>query len=236
MSMLKLSALPLAAFMGAAIWGAAAMVPFAPGPDEDWSYQDLVDTWAARPMCRFELDGANATEVAVSTDRIVEAFDVLGYVQGRRSAVRVDVLLDALLLQASEEGLGDCVVPAVRPPAHAGLKMVGLAEAPPCIAPILRSLIRVDQGLSGSPRTNGLQDSFQDQLSVNCRLDGPAYDFAREEVHDDGQVEPSLPGTDIGDVRHPCLVGLRHRELTLQQVGDQCMRLGNRDMTDAIAV
>lgn len=35
MSMLKLSALPLAAFMGAAIWGAAAMVPFAPGPDED---------------------------------------------------------------------------------------------------------------------------------------------------------------------------------------------------------
>mgnify|MGYP007075991305 CR=1 FL=1 len=47
-------------------------------------------------MCRFELDGTNATEVAVPTDRIVEAFDVLGYVQGSRLAVRVDALLDAL--------------------------------------------------------------------------------------------------------------------------------------------
>ena len=99
-------------------------------------------------MCRFELDGTNATEVAVPTDRIVEAFDVLGYVQGSRLAVRVDALLDALLLQASEERLGNCVIPAVRPPAHAWLKMVGLAEASPRVASILRSLIRVDQGLS----------------------------------------------------------------------------------------
>ncbi|PKH70139.1 hypothetical protein CXF96_08590 [Stenotrophomonas sp. Betaine-02u-21] len=49
MSMLKLSALPLAAFMGAAIWGAAAMVPFAPGPDEDmfWIPVSLALTSAA---------------------------------------------------------------------------------------------------------------------------------------------------------------------------------------------
>ena len=43
MSMLKLSALPLAAFMGAAIWGAAAMVPFAPGPDEDGFHPEITD-------------------------------------------------------------------------------------------------------------------------------------------------------------------------------------------------
>ena len=51
---------------------------------------------------------------------------------------------------------------------------------------------------------------------MNRRLDGPAYDLAREQVQDDGQIEPSLPGTDVGDVRHPRLVGLEHRELTLQ--------------------
>ncbi len=95
-----------------------------------------------------ELVRANATKVAVSTDWIVEAFDVVGYIQGSGLAVRVNALLDALLLQASEERLGNCVIPAVRPPAHAWLKMVGLAEASPRVASILRSLIRVDQGLS----------------------------------------------------------------------------------------
>ena len=45
MSMLKLSALPLAAFMGAAIWGAAAMVPFAPGPDEMGSTPKSRTVW-----------------------------------------------------------------------------------------------------------------------------------------------------------------------------------------------
>lgn len=62
---------------------------------------------------------------------------------------------------------------------------------------------------------------------MNRRLDGPAYDLAREEVHHDGQIEPSLPGTDVGDVRNPGLVGPRHRELTLQHVRDQCVRLCN---------
>lgn len=41
-------------------------------------------------MCRLELDGTNAIEMAVSTDRIVEVFDVLGHVRGAVWAVRVD--------------------------------------------------------------------------------------------------------------------------------------------------
>ena len=126
-------------------------------------------------MCRLELDGTDSTEMAVSTDRIVEAFDVLGYVQGSRLAVRVNALLDPLLLQASEKGFSDGIVPAVRPPAHTGLKMVGLAEAPPCIAPALCFLIRMNQVVAGSSRTNSLQYSFQNQLSMNRRLDGVAY-------------------------------------------------------------
>lgn len=141
-------------------------------------------------MYHLELDGTDATEMAVSTDRIVEAFDVLGHVQGSRLAVRVDALLNPLLLQTSEEGFSDGIVPAVRPPAHTGLKMVGLAEAPPCIAPILCSLIRMNQGLAGSSRTNSLQYRFQNQLSMNRRLDGPAHDLTGEQIHDDGQVEP----------------------------------------------
>lgn len=57
----SLSSLPLEALIG-------------PG-----SYQDLVDAWATRQIRHFELDGVNATEVAVSNDCIAEAFDELGY-------------------------------------------------------------------------------------------------------------------------------------------------------------
>lgn len=88
-------------------------------------------------MCRLELDWTDATEMTVSTDRIVEAFDVFGHLHGSRLAVRADALLDPLLLQASEEGFSDGTVPAVRAPVNTGLEIVGLAEAPPCIAPML---------------------------------------------------------------------------------------------------
>ncbi len=71
---------------------------------------------------------------------------------------------------------------------------------------------------------------------MDRRLDGPTNDLAREEVHDDGQIEPSLPSTNVGNVRKPSLVRPRHRESTLQEVGDQSMSLGHLDMARAVAV
>ena len=64
----------------------------------EWSYHDLVDSCSARAACGFELNWANAAQMAVTTDRIVEAFDVFGYVQGSGFAIGVDALLDSLLL------------------------------------------------------------------------------------------------------------------------------------------
>src|SRR5690606_24840692 len=50
------------------------------------------------------------------------------------------------------------------------------------------------------------------------------------------QVKPALPRADIGDVRHPRVVGLRGGELSLQEVRDQDGRLADGPATDAIAV
>jgi len=44
---------------------------------------------------------------------IVERIDVVGHIALREFTGLVDVLLDALFLQAAEEGLGHSVVPAV---------------------------------------------------------------------------------------------------------------------------
>ena len=52
---------------------------------------------------------------------------------------------------------------------------------------------------------------------------GPAapHDHAREQVHDDRQVEPALPRADVGDVGDPGLVGPRRGESSLQEIRDQ---------------
>jgi hypothetical protein len=53
----------------------------------------------------------------------------------------MDMLLDALLLQAAKEGFRHSIVPAVASPTHARFKSMGLAESAPGIAAILRPLI-----------------------------------------------------------------------------------------------
>ena len=79
--------------------------------------------------------------MAMASRQIVEPFDVLGDVRGRYFPTGVNTPLDPLHLQTAEEGLGDRIVPAVGASAHAWLKMAVFAEAPPCIASILRVLI-----------------------------------------------------------------------------------------------
>ena len=75
---------------------------------------------------------------------IVERLDVVGNVFNGKLPSFVNVFLDSLLLQATEEGFRHSVVPAVAFAAHARLEMVCLAEPPPSVATKLRALIRVD--------------------------------------------------------------------------------------------
>lgn len=56
----------------------------------------------------------------VSSLSIVEVIDVIRDIFRRLLARVVDAFLDALFLQAREEGLGDRVVPAVTSSTHAG--------------------------------------------------------------------------------------------------------------------
>lgn len=123
-------------------------------------------------MSRLELVRTDATKIAVATCRIVEPIDVIRYVLGCSVPTYVDSLLDPLLLQAAEEGLGNRFVPADGAPAHAGLKVVVLAKAPPRIAPVLRALIRMDQGLAGR-RLRMAFICLQNQLPMDRCSDGP---------------------------------------------------------------
>lgn len=96
---------------------------------------------------------------------IVERFDVVADLLGCLISVFVDALRDSFVLETAEERLRHRVIPAVAPAAHAGLQVIGFAEASPSIATILRTLIRVNQRTARAPSTHGLR------LSVA----GPAY-------------------------------------------------------------
>ena len=175
----------------------------------------------ASSMGCLELVWTDAAKMTVTACRIVKFVDVTRYVLNSSFSVGVDSLLDPLLFQATEEGLNHCIVPTVSSPTHAWLEPVGLAEAPPSIAPILGSLIRVDHGLAGPSATNSFRNSLKNQIPADGRFGRPSDDLAREKVHDHSQIQLALPGSDIGDVRHPDLVGVQYRELALQQVGNQ---------------
>ena len=77
-----------------------------------------MDTSPTAFVRRLELLGTYAAQMAMATRAIVEAVDVVGQVSDRELSVLVDLLLDAFLLQAAEEGFGDGVVPAIALAAH----------------------------------------------------------------------------------------------------------------------
>ncbi len=77
-----------------------------------WSYQNFVvsrltysrTSKTSTPLVGcLELLGADAAEVAVPSGAIVERIDIVGDVCQRDVTVRIDLLLDALLLQTAEE-------------------------------------------------------------------------------------------------------------------------------------
>lgn len=67
--------------------------------------------------------------MAVTAGTVVEDLDVVENISPGQLPGLVDTLADPFLFQAAEEGLCDCIVPAVATPAHAGLRVVLAAEA-----------------------------------------------------------------------------------------------------------
>jgi hypothetical protein len=72
--------------------------------------------------------------VAVTSRSIVEGIDVVSHLGDRELSVCVDLLLDSLLVDTAEEGLGDGVLPAIALPAHTWFEMIRTTKAAPRVA------------------------------------------------------------------------------------------------------
>lgn len=148
-------------------------------------------------MSSFKHFRAYTTDMAVASRTIVELFDVFGDVLRSRLSIFVNVLLDPFFLEAAEKRFGNSIVPAISSAAHAGLKMMGFAEPPPGVAPVLRALIGMNQSSTRPPASHGHQNGIKHELPMDSRASRPANDPSRVKIQDYGQVQPALPGPDI---------------------------------------
>src|SRR5260370_40305303 len=93
------------------------------------------------------------------------------------------------------EALGHRVVEAIAAAAHR-LNQARFANASAVgQAGVLAALIGVSDGALGLAAADRHLEGLDHQLGVEASAHGPAGDSTREDVEDDGQVEPALPGS-----------------------------------------
>ena len=78
----------------------------------------------------------------------------------------------------------------------------------------------VDQGFLGT-RLAGVQcllQRIEHEVRVHGTADAPAHDASGKHVDNEGDVQPALPGRDIGEVRDPQLIGTLSLELPIDPI------------------
>lgn len=83
----------------------------------------------------------------------------------------------------------------------------------------LSALIRVHNDLAcrlASP--NRHHQGVQYDVPCQRRFHRPAHDLAGVEIDDHGEIKPALPGSDIGDIGRPDLIGAGDRELAIESI------------------
>src|SRR5580698_1888753 len=113
--------------------------------------------------------------------------------------------------------------------------MISLAESPPIVAAILRTLVGMNDRFAWATTTHGHQHCVQHEFAGYRRSRRPPDDLSGEQIHGYSEVEPALPGADVRNIGNPSLVRTRDVEIALQDVWDRCGRLRSGAVPDSIA-
>ena len=168
----------------------------------------------------FELCGAEVVERGMAPNGVVEAVDVAGNVACRVGAGEEGGSPDQLGFQRLEERLDHGVVVTVALARHRDADAVAAQLGLVIDRAVLAAAIgMVDQPLGRTPHgESGLQGSDR-QPAVQAVADRPADDPPREQVDDDGEIDPALPCPHVGDVDAPLLVRAAGSKVLVDDVG-----------------
>lgn len=150
---------------------------------------------------------------------VVEDLDVVEDLPAELFSLWPGAAVDELLLERREEALGDGVVEAVAARSHRASDPGLAGGLPERERDELRSRVGVvDQpGLRTTTRERHLQ-GVDDEVRAHVVGHRPPHDPPGERVLHRGQVQPSLPCPQVGDVRDPQHVGSLRPELPLDQI------------------
>ncbi|EAA20200.1 hypothetical protein, partial [Plasmodium yoelii yoelii] len=129
--------------------------------------------------------------------------------------------VDRLGLVQAVDGFGQGVVIAVATASDGGLdpglgQALGIADGD-----VLRASVAVvNQGIGAFrlPGVQGLLQCVQDEVGPHRMTDPPAHNAPGKHVNHEGHIQPALPGRDVGEVRHPQLIGTIHLELPVDPI------------------
>ena len=156
----------------------------------------------------------------MTSDRVIEPVDISGHgVFGLLAELPCNCP-DQLCLDGLEVRLHHRVVVAVAAPTHRDRDAPSAEQRLIVYRAVLRPTVgMMDQSRRGVAGHQSTAQGFDREISLQAVTRRPANDAPREEVENDGEVEPALCRPDVGDVRPPFPVWAVRREVLRHQIG-----------------
>ncbi len=154
----------------------------------------------------------------MTTQPIIEHFDVLNDVLCRFVPCTVLTMSDELAFQCAEEAFDTRVVPAVPPTRQAAGHTVCREQLLVCRGGILAARFNGAATRLGAAMADRHRQRLLREVTGEPSLQRPADHSAGVEIKDDREIEPALRGPEIGDVPGPHPVRARDRELAIKRV------------------
>src|SRR5215207_3861779 len=148
-----------------------------------------------------ELVGGPVAQGAVQPGAVVPGDVLHGGAAGGRSG-GPGLLVEALALQRGEERFGERIVPALAGPTGRQGHLQVAGEGGVGAADVLATLVRMEDhlGVGGGDRVG---QRVSDQLGTEMLGQGEPDHPARGNVDHGGQIQPAVPGREVGDVATP---------------------------------
>jgi len=134
----------------------------------------------------------------------------------------VDHTMDALVLQSAEKGLGHRIIVTTPGPPD----RLSDAERPKRACKPRRSVIAAAIGVENCAAfdiviPDGHPDRFLDEFGLVIVVHGPPDHGFGVTIDDRGEVDPALPGGNVGDIADHFLAGRGRGEVPADEVGQQ---------------
>ena len=149
-------------------------------------------------MYSFVFGRAEVVERAVEAAHVVPALDVIEDGAAKSGPRRPCPSVDELALDGGEKRFGYCVVPALALASDREHDAVGPGQLGKVTARVLTAPVRMeDEPWCAVAKA---MEGVGDELGPHVLGQGKADDPSALQVDDRGQIDPALPGADVGDV------------------------------------